>query len=252
MRRNHISELIGSLMFIHGGIEKKSNKYLNDYWFLDLDKMRWMQLDTKGQPPPPLAYHCSTLVLPTEYKLHPNFSVYKFPEVPSRVEHSRSKNEGVFIYGGIDSDNKIRNELRLLKIGKKPLEWCLIKTKGTPPDGRVSATLNYFEELNVLILYGGKCEDQSISSDMFICDLENYSWNKVLIFDRSPADRAEHSSCINGKNLIIFGGVNKNRYLGSDMYIIELELWNKKKKRGCIKENMMNGADDIKSMLKNI
>ena len=57
-----------------------------------------------------------------------------------------------------------------------------------------------------------------------------------MIFDRSPNETAEHSSCIYGSNLLIFGGINDDKYLGSDIYVINLDIWEKRKRRAVIKE----------------
>lgn len=230
-RRNHIAEIIGNSMFIHGGIDDKEDKLLNDFWLLDLDRMKWISVEFKGYQPPPLAYHSSSLVVTSDKRLNTNFHIYKFPEAPTRLGRKRVKNEGVYLYGGIDGEKRVRSELRVLKIGTRPVIWTTIKTFGKPPGPRHSCSLDYFEDLNVLFLYGGSNDSQLISNEVFLLDLEHYNWSLVSIFDVSPYARAEHSSCLNGNSLLIFGGINMDMYLGSELYIINLDIWEKKRRR---------------------
>ena len=223
-------------MFIFGGIDDRENKFLSDFWILDLDKFRWLPLETRGNLPPPLAYHCSTLVLSNEKKTNPNINIYKLPEALYKVTPSKFKNEGIYIFGGMDDEGKLRDELRMLKIGKRPLEWRIVNTNGNIPEGRLFASINFYEDLNVLFLLGGKTQNDEFSSTLFLLDLETFCWSKVLIFDRSPHERAEHSSCIYGSSLIIFGGINSEKYIGSDIYVINLDIWEKKRRRLAIRE----------------
>ena len=51
---------------------------------------------------------------------------------------------------------KPTNELRLIKIGKRPLDILMINQKGQIPPKRTSSSLSFYEGLNVLLLFGGK------------------------------------------------------------------------------------------------
>lgn len=113
----------------------------------------------------------------------------------------------------MDKDRKICIDLRILKIRRKPLEWSVVKTNGNIPGGKISATLNYYEKLNVIFLFGGKSDPESFSCNLYILDLETLFWTKVMVFDRSQFERAEHSSCIYESKLIILVGINNEIYL---------------------------------------
>ena len=80
--------------------------------------------------------------------------------------------------------------------------------------------MDYFEEINLLVLYGGRDDKRNPFNDIWMMDLERFVWLKVNIYDYIPAERSEHSSCILGNKLIIFGGMNKNNYVGADIYEI--------------------------------
>lgn len=80
LRKNHIAELIGNQMFIHGGISE-DNDYLDDCFILNLSQMKWQTLfiDDRVEGPA-LAGHTSCLVLPHDIKYSNRINIYKLPE----------------------------------------------------------------------------------------------------------------------------------------------------------------------------
>ncbi len=68
----------------------------------------------------------------------------------------RIKEEGIYLFGGRLKNGKASNKLYVLKIGSKPLKWISPETAGTPPIARYSHSMNYYHELNILIIYGGR------------------------------------------------------------------------------------------------
>jgi len=221
-RRNHIAELIGNTMFIHGGIDDFGN-VISESWLLDLNCLRWHRVDIKG-PKMALAHHSSASAFFSDKRNHNSFTFFKSNDVNSLAKNRKFKNEGIYIFGGIDNDNKIRNELKLLKIGKKVPELIFPRTEGQPPIGRLNCSLNYCEELNVLILHGGKIESQEYLNDLFMLDLETLNWIKIIIYDSEPVLRADHTAIVLNSKLLIFGGTNANNFIGSDIYFVNLSI----------------------------
>ena len=227
-RRNHTADMVGNHMVIYGGIDDMGN-ILDDLWALDLNlTLRWNFIDTKGKQKA-LAHHCSTLIVSSEKKNHPQFNLFKFPDLPSgRTTIRGSKVEGIAFFGGIDDERCVNNEFKILKIGKKPLEWVTPIVKGTLPEGRQNATLNFYEALNVLILFGGQNQRQEYLNDLFVLDLDTFNWMKVLLYQDIPMIRSEHCSAIINNQLVIFGGINGEIYVGSDIFIVNLDIFEKK------------------------
>ena len=127
------------------------------------------------------------------------------------------------MFGGLDINRKANNELRFVKIGKKPVDILLVKQKGSVPTPRTSSSLNYYETLNVLILFGGKNEKlEKVYNDLYVFDLDLFVWVRVNLFDQVPGERAEHSAVVYKDKYIIFGGININNYLGSDFNFVNL------------------------------
>ena len=235
-------------MLVYGGIDEYGN-ILSDIYILEFSPtLTWFKVDIKSKPSA-LAHHCSALVLSAEKKNHPSFDIYRYPDLPqSRVSTSKIQVEGLYVFGGMDNERKYRNDLKVLRLGKRPLDFVHLKTTGTPPSPRVNATLNFYEELHLLILFGGKNETHSklFYNDLHVFDLETCSWSKVTIFDKIPVERGEHSTVIYGNKMYIYGGINMDKYLGSEFYIINLDIWEKKRKKYKSNQMDLNGNENSK------
>ena len=78
-RRNHIAELVGNQIFIHGGITN-SNEVLNDSFILNLNPLKWMTtIINKYTPGPNLYGHTSSIVIPQYILKNHKFSIYSYP-----------------------------------------------------------------------------------------------------------------------------------------------------------------------------
>jgi hypothetical protein len=231
-RRNHTAEIVGHHMVVYGGIDDDEN-VLDDVWTLDLNfTLKWSNLDIKGPRHKPLAHHCSALILPFEKRNNSQMSIFKFPDFPSgRTTIKGCKIEGIAYFGGIDHEGNINDELRILKVGKKTLEWFIPTVKGDIPEGMKNASLNYYEPLNVLILFGGENVRQEFSNYLHFLDLESFKWVKISLYESIPLERSSHCCVLFQHQLIIFGGLNAEKYVGSNIYIINLDIIDKKTKQ---------------------
>ena len=76
-RRNHIAEIIGNQMIIHGGITE-NNEYLNDTLLINISPLKFAQCEIKEDTPwPCLAGHACALVVPSEIRNNVKFHIYK-------------------------------------------------------------------------------------------------------------------------------------------------------------------------------
>ena len=194
---------------------------IQDIWIFNLSILKWEPLEYKGEPYPAVAYHSCCVAINNEKLNNKNFELYKNIDsnikaienihsvnitnnsVSNKLNSPKYKHEGIYFFGGIDKNNNNYNELRYLKVGKKPCEWIIPNTKGKPPKSRNSASLNYYEELNILILYGGKnlneYNNYEYFNDFYVYDLENLHWYKAKI---------EYDQCLY-KNILSFNTNNK-------------------------------------------
>ena len=113
----------------------------------------------------------------------------------------------------------------MLKIGKKPLEWVCPEVQGDSPKGLINATLSYYEPLNILILFGGKCQNQEYHNEVYLVDLEKFNWIRINNTDLAK-ERSEHVAIATNSEFIILGGINQSHYLGSDLFVYNLGICN--------------------------
>ena len=111
------------------------------------------------------------------------------------------------------------------------MEWVQPETKGKPPSPRYFHSMNYYEKGNFVIIHGGRNDTMSESSalnDTYIFDLENFDWVKITLYSQLTGfkilSRCGHQSVIFANKMIIVGGMNNNNYLGSSLFIVNLDF----------------------------
>jgi len=243
-RRNHIAVAVGCHMFIHGGIGSYE-KVLSDTLVFDLPSRRWGILEIEGKSPPALAFHSVELVIQPEKMNEANLNLFNVPEAPLQFRgSSKLKIEGIYIFGGMDGDRNYTNDLRIILIGKKTLKWIYPEIDGVPPVARINATMNYFADIGIMIIYGGRNDKRDIIfNDIYILDLYNLNWIKTKS-DPILESRTEHCSCIYEDKLIILGGNDSFKYKKNDFSLIDLDLYNYKK---VLEKNLEKAAKVVKN-----
>ena len=215
-------------MIIHGGVDETGD-ILDDSYILNLtNNLVWSK--TAIMPifiPPKLAYHSCCLVVTSELLYNSNFSIYRIPN--SFIEkklNSRIKEMGMYVFGG--KNKVICNDMWILKIGKKPLEWEKITTFGAPPCPRYLCSMNFYEKGNFIIIHGGKTridQDNLSLKDTYIFELFRYQWLKVDYGENEyiVKKRCSHCGIISDDKLYIFGGINDGVFNGSKFFVINLD-----------------------------
>ena len=225
-RSYHISEMIGQYMFIYGGGDEKGN-IIADPWALDLDRMRWEPAKFNTEILPKRKFHCSCQVFPPQKKYHEKFTLFKVYTESGLFNSTKILVEGIYMFGGIDDNFKCSNDVLIVKRGR-PLQLFKAITKGKAPVARCESSMDFFEKLDVVIIYGGKNEHSSSGpffNDMYFLDVETLNWiNIELNYNKNFYPRGEHCSCIVDNELIIFGGENEKFFLKSDLLICNLDI----------------------------
>jgi hypothetical protein len=257
LRRNHVAEIIGNYMIIQGGISD-NNEVLNDSFILNLNNInninninnnnneKWSQCVISNKLKSPYLFgHCACLIIPKDIRNHNKFSIYHYPDFYMSIllQKNDSKKQvlfkddikikGWYIFGGktkSESENGISNELYILKIGFKILEWIKVNTNGKKPSPRYFHSMNFYENGNFLIIHGGRNDNQSESfalNDTYMLNLFNLDWIKIILYSQinnfKILTRCGHSSIIYSNKLIICGGMNNNNYIGSSFLIVNLD-----------------------------
>ena len=225
-RSFHIAEILGQYMFIYGGGDESGN-ILAEPWALDLERMRWEPAKFNTDILPKRKFHCSCQVFPPQKKYHPKFSLFKVYTEPGLFNSTKILVEGIYIFGGIDENYNCSNDVFIIKRGR-PLQLFKAITKGKPPIPRCECTMNFFERLDILIIYGGKNDHSRYGpyfNDMYFLDVETLHWIKIeLNYNENFQPRGRHCSCIVENEIIIFGGNNENFLLKSDLLIGNLDI----------------------------
>ena len=202
-------------MFIYGGGDERGNIVAEPY-ALDLYDMKWIQAKFNTENLPKRKFHSSCQVFPQSKKYSNKFFLFKIYNDISIYDSNKILAEGIYMFGGINENLICCNDLLIIKRGK-PLQLFKGIAKGAPPSPRCQCVMEFFERLNVVIVYGGKNEKSKSGpyfNDMYFLDVQTLTWiNIELNNEQNFPTRGAHCSCLVDNELIIFGGKNEKNYL---------------------------------------
>ena len=215
-------------MLVFGGIDD-DEKYLNDMWIFDIQKYKWSPLLFRSKLRiPQIAFHSGCLVIKSNsVMLHTQLSIYKLPEVGGKSRGSKPKLEGVYVFGGMDKDGNYSNTLWCIRIGTKPVDVIYLKAFGKPPIPRMSCGICYLNELNFIVIHGGKndtIENNEILNDIMLFDLETFNWIRPVYKEEDFKPVCGHVNFGYANSIYILGGFNNSGFAKFDFYSIEFDF----------------------------
>uniref|UniRef100_A0AAY4AYY6 F-box domain-containing protein n=1 Tax=Denticeps clupeoides TaxID=299321 RepID=A0AAY4AYY6_9TELE len=185
-------------MYVFGGCTQSScNAAFNDLWRLDLNSKEWIRPLASGSYPSPkagatLVMYKDLLVLfggwtrPSPYPLHQPERF--FDEIHT---YSPSKN------------------------------WwnCIVTTHGPPPmAGHSSSVIG-----STMVVFGGSLGARQMSNEVWVLDLEQWSWSKPTITGPCPHPRGGQSQIvIDNETLLILGGCGGPNALLKDAWLLHM------------------------------
>ncbi|KAL2479147.1 Galactose oxidase/kelch repeat superfamily protein [Forsythia ovata] len=196
-REGHSVALIGRRLFIFGGCGKSENNeiYYDDLYILNTETFSWKRVVPSGTPPSKRDSHtCSSW---------------------------RNK---IIVIGGEDSCDYYLSDVHMLDADT--LVWCKLNPMGQllPPRGG-HTTIAFGKNLFV---FGGFSDEQNLYNDVYMLDLENGIWTKVIATGEGPSGRfstaGESLDPQMGGVLVFIGGCNKNLEALDDMYYLHTRL----------------------------
>ena len=224
LRRNHASLIIGNFIFVYGGISPEK-KFLNDCWIYDMNKGKWDLVDFIGRYPPPLGFHSCCIALEKDQLVSESLTIYNKPS-SNRKTLPLLKLDGIFFFGGINETKIPTNLFFHMSLGIKPAIFDIPPTNGRPPSPRVSSSMDFSPDCNMIIIHGGKNElkNDNFMNDITLLDLETLDWIHPICNNFMPPERAEHLSTFVGNQLVIFGGTSAENLLNFDFIIVNLDI----------------------------
>ena len=230
--RGHVAVLIGSQMVVHGGYSEE-DQIMSDTACLSLQPLKWSSILISSESSgPALAHHSACLVAPYEIRNSPKASLYFLPDVTNiRKAQSKITCKGIYLFGGKNKEGELCNDMWVLQLGKKPLEYLKLSISGAKPKPRFNTVMQFYEPMNYLIIHGGRNDfenDTFAFNDTWIFNLYDLYWVKVDVWPRREGDelidRCGHASLIVKNQLVIFGGMNSNSYIGSSFVFFNLDF----------------------------
>ncbi|CAD8151104.1 unnamed protein product [Paramecium octaurelia] len=213
-RKAHIAEVVGRYLLVQGGIDSRSH-YLSDFLAYDIVTQRWQNVEINAPVfQDGIAFHKSCSALE-----HKSIDLYRHdPDISF-------ENQGIYIFGGLDSNGHYLDKLIRIDVRRRPLFIEEVQSKGTAPISRCQHSMTYVDLSQQIVIYGGKNDDinnQGFLNDLHILEIRNFSWTQVDVRGHPTLGRCSHSAAAIDDKLYIFGGVNYTGFVKSDFLIIEL------------------------------
>ena len=223
-RKHHVGVCLGTSLFVFGGLNKEGN-VLNDCHVISLKTMELEEMKQKGKSP--FISNCAyDLVYPKQQLKEATSAKVSLLDFPDCFEwQSRYKNKGIYMFGGYNEKNKITNKLYCIEFDQKTFKVIQLNPTGETPKRRVNASLNYFDDLHLVILHGGQDTHECLD-DTFALDLIKMEWKKLSVASSLSMPRSGHVGIADNCRLLLLGGISNNKYVPSDFLSIDLDEGN--------------------------
>ncbi|KAL3513018.1 hypothetical protein ACH5RR_025735 [Cinchona calisaya] len=192
-REGHSAALIGKRLFIFGGCGKYDGleKYYDDVYILNTETFVWKCVEPSGTPPSKRDSHtCSSW-----------------------------KNK-IIVIGGEDVSDYYLSDVHILDADT--LVWCKLNTTGQLLPPRAGHTTVAWGKY--LFVFGGFSDEKNLYDDVYVLDMENGAWTKVIASGEGPSARFSMAGEVldphMGGVLVFMGGCNKNLEALADTYYL--------------------------------
>ena len=119
-RKGHIDIGISQTMLIQGGMDIDTNEIQRKCICITLLKNCWNELKINIDELPFLMYHTAVIANDYSYNTIQPYSVYKPPNDLPHNRIKKVKNDGVYIFEGINKERKLCNDVYIIKVCRKP------------------------------------------------------------------------------------------------------------------------------------
>lgn len=161
--------------------KRSKNIILPDEETDKIENLRKSDLIVDGSPGK-VSHHAACLVFYTNKLMNRSVSLYNSDTskiVPPRI----MQYEGIYCFGGKDQDGHAKRELYILVIGNNPWNWINLQKyidKHSPsPPARYGHWMHYCNDLDFVVLFGGRNDSVGKINDWILNDLWMLSLNTL-------------------------------------------------------------------------
>lgn len=214
-RFSHASVILGESMYIFCGAssEHHSGTTYNDLYKLDLSNHKWHKIKAEGLLPAPR--ECCTMVgykpAPRHYKSAPYKGMLVIFAGVCRPPLERMHSIGPRFF----------DDCQVFHIHNST--WERIKQGETYPAARAAHSASIVG--NRMVVFGGSQRSNRLN-DIWLFDMETFSWTSPYIRGRKPLERFGQSQFTLGDDKIaILGGCSMPTEQYADMWLLDTNMW---------------------------
>ncbi|OMJ92749.1 hypothetical protein SteCoe_4377 [Stentor coeruleus] len=230
-RRNHSAAIIGCTVIIYGGIGNDNNT-LADFHGVNLDTMQWFtpkfSKDTV-KPGPRHSFSMCSVYHQAMFKVN-NCEIFNLPVIYD--EDFTRKNCGIYIFGGMNGERRVLNDMFLLQTVKKNsksdknmLKIIRVEGSGKFPIARHGHSMGLCGKYVVIVggrndeLYAG-CR-QSHVDEIGAFNITTSHWETVDLVGLLPISCWGVACATIGSKLLCFGGMNLSSFATNELWSLE-------------------------------
>lgn len=252
-RSNHISFIYDESLYIFGGMDINEGK-MNDLYSLPLtsgfDNPKWKIVETVGIIPEALCYHSGVVydvnlyvfggenrkgeatndlyILNIKEKKWEKrlFSEKEIPNLMGHTANFSNKIISIIIFGGF-SHGKYLNNIHYFDIAKNEWSFENYDGKANLPRGRIGHTSTLVND-KFLYVFGGQTNDGLYLNDLWKFNLEDHTWEEIIVKSEIPKARSGHSAVYNDSTNCIyyFGGKTGNIQEVNELWKLDINKHN--------------------------
>ena len=180
------SLITDGFLYIIGGWLGQGPLAADDLHILDLELLRWIPHNVKGDPPGTCNMHTA--------------DAYK---------------KRIYVFRGGDGRDYLND---LHELNTEAMVWTKVEAAGFAPPPRANHSSALIR--NHLFIFGG-WDGAKRLNDLFVIDLDQRLWSQVAVEGESPAPRAGMSLCNVQDKLYLFGGSGPHAQCFNDLYTFD-------------------------------
>lgn len=230
-RRNHGASIVGNSMIIYGGINNNS-EVLEDFQAVNIDLMQWFTIKFTKDTEKPHSRHSFTMtnVYHSNTLKQSGYDIFNMPGVFD--EDFTRKNSGIYIFGGMNEQRKVLNDLYLFqpvkkqaKTDKNLVKITKLEPAGKPPLARYQHSAGLCGKF--LVVIGGRNDSlyvnskQSAVSEIAAFNVPCFRWETIDLSGNVTCCVWGIACAALNSKLLCFGGMNLNSFASNDLWVLE-------------------------------